>query len=548
MQMDGLAEKIFETYSTASRSRYLFLRNMKTTHSRWSPNAVEFFGLPGEYMEDAYHTFLECIHPDDREAFQEEMDKVYAGQKDEHSMEYRAKGKDGNYVVCFAKGKMIRDEDGEMNYFAGVISNHGIIDNIDPATSLYNVYEFMHALQLIREKKKSAVILMVGIKRFTDINDVYGYPFGNKVLKEFAQQLRILCKGRGMVYRMDGAKFAVCVDNTERVDVASLYYQIRDIARNSIFVNKNHVTLMLGGGAVEINDFAVDENSIYSGLRFALECSKNEKHGELVYFESESQKNNKRNLELLDALRKSITNKCKDFYMCYQPVVDAVTGQVGGMEALVRWNKEPFGEVSPGIFIPLLENDALFFELGNWILRESMLAGKRLVEQNPGFILNVNLSYTQLERSEFRSSVIRILEETGFPPQNLCLELTERCRFLDTDFLRDEVIFLKSFNIKIALDDFGTGFSSLNLLRELPVDLIKIDRAFIKDIETNIADQAIVKTVLDCAKLLEISVCVEGIENKNLENYMNHYPANTYQGYLYSRPVKIEQFRELLAF
>ena len=174
------------------------------------------------------------------------------------------------------------------------------------------------------------------------------------------------------------------------------------------------------------------------------------------------------------------------------------------------------------------------------------VGSQKACETESGIYFKCNISYTQLERSEFRNSVIRLLEETDFPPQNLCLELTERCRLLDMSFLRNEVIFLKSFHIKIALDDFGTGFSSLNLLRELPVDLIKIDRAFIKDIETNLTDQAIVKSVLDCAKLLDISVCVEGIENKNLESYMNHYPASTYQGYLYSRPVKIEQFEELI--
>lgn len=547
MQMDSLAEKMFEAYATASKSRYIFLRNMKTKHSRWSPNAVEFFGLPGEYMDDAYHTFLDHIHPEDKDRFQAEMDRVYSGLQDGHDMEYRARSRDGSYVVCTCRGKMIRDENGEMAYFAGVISNHGIIDNIDPATNLYNLYEFMHALQLLREKKMQATVLMIGIKHFSDINDVYGYPFGTAVLREFAQQLMLICKRRGMVYRMDGAKFAICVENMCRGEVENLYSFVQDMAKKNVYVDKNHVTLILSGGAVEIKDFDIDENSIYSGVRFALERSKNEKHGELIFFENDALNDNKRNLELLDALRKSVLNKCEDFYLCYQPVVDAKEGKIIGMEALVRWKKEPFGEVSPGIFIPLLENDVLFFELGNWILRESMTEAKKIVDKDPGFILNVNLSYTQLERSEFRNCLIRLLEETGFPPQNLCLELTERCRLLNLSFLYNEMVFLKSYKIKIALDDFGTGFSALNLLRELPVDLIKIDRGFISEIETNRADQAIVKSVLDCAQLLEIPVCVEGIENKRLESYMNNYPASSYQGYLYSKPVKMEQFKVLLA-
>ena len=545
MQMDRVAEQVFEAYATASRSRYLFLRNMRTNHSRWSKNAVDFFGMPGEYMENAYEIWTEHVHPEDRERFTEEMDRVYAGEQDSHSMEYRARGKDGNYVVCVCKGQMVRDEEGKPAYFAGTISNHGIIDNIDPATNLYNLYEFMHALQLIRERKNKAIVLMIGIKHFSDINDVYGYPFGNAVLKEFAQQLSAICKRKGMVYRMDGAKFAICTENLCREEVVAMYSLIQDMAKKNVFIEKNHVTLIVCGGALEIDDFSVDENSIYSGVKYALEYSKNEKHGELSFFENESMQDNKRNLALLDALRKSVLAQCEDFYLCYQPVVSARMGTVIGMEALVRWKKEPFGQVPPGIFIPLLENDVLFFELGNWILKEALTAGKKIVDENPDFIVNVNLSYTQLERSEFRGCLVRLLEETGFPPQNLCLELTERCRLLDLSFLRNEMIFLKSYKIKIALDDFGTGFSSLNLLRELPVDLIKIDRGFIADIETNRAGQAIVKSVLDCAQLLEVPVCVEGIENKQLESYMNHYPASSYQGYLYSRPIEFEQFVEL---
>lgn len=548
MQMNsaGLAEKMFDAYASASKSRYIFLRNMKTKRSRWSPNAVEFFGMPGEYMDDAYNTFLEHIHPDDKPRFKAEMDAVYAGRQDIHDMEYRARDKDGNYVVCTCKGKLIRDEDGTPAYFAGTISNHGIIGNIDPVTNLYNMYEFLHALQLIREKEIKATVMMIGIKHFSDINDVYGYSFGNAVLKEFAQQLLAVCRRKGIVYRMDGSKFAVCMEGLSREEVLSLYSLIQNIAKKNIFINQNRITLVICGGAIEINDFSIDEHSIHSGARIALESSKNEKHGELTFFENNILQDNKKNIQLLDALRKSVLEQCKDFYLCYQPVVDAKTGKIIGMEALVRWNKEPFGEVPPGIFIPLLENDVLFFELGNWILKQALTEGKKIVEENPQFIVNVNLSYTQLERSEFRNCLINLLKETDFPPQNLCLELTERCRLLDMTFLRNEVIFLKSYRIRIALDDFGTGFSSLNLLRELPVDLIKIDRGFISDIETNRSGQAIVKSVLECAQLLEVPVCVEGIENERLESYMNHYPASSYQGYLYSRPIKIEQFTKLL--
>lgn len=171
--------------------------------------------------------------------------------------------------------------------------------------------------------------------------------------------------------------------------------------------------------------------------------------------------------------------------------------------------------------------------------------GKEFLKDRPDLTINVNISYTQLEHSEFRSKIVSLLANTGFPPEHLCLELTERCSFLNMDFLKNEVQFLKSYGIKIALDDFGTGFSSLNLLREIPVDCIKIDREFVKEIETNTVDQTIVKSVVQCANDLEVPVCIEGIENKELLTYMNKYEVSGYQGYFYSRPIIKEAFKQL---
>lgn len=256
-------------------------------------------------------------------------------------------------------------------------------------------------------------------------------------------------------------------------------------------------------------------------------------------------KESNKTVKLLSVLRNSILNNCKGFYLVYQPVVSSKTGELVGMETLLRWKGAPYGEIPPGVFIPWLEKDTAFFELGNWILTQALTEGKEFLRDNPNLVLNVNLSYAQLERSEFRNSFLSILLGTGFPPEHLCLELTERCRFLDINVLRNEVIFLKSYGIKIALDDFGTGFASLDLLRELPVDCIKIDRSFVTEIEKSAVTQSIVRALTNCAKELNIDVCVEGIEDEQRMNYMKEYPSTSYQGYLFSRPIPKAKFKEL---
>jgi len=539
------ADKMFEAFATTSKSRYIFICNMETGISRWSKNAVEFFGMPGEYMDDVVSIWKEHIHPDDREIFLEDIGAIFSGKKKEHDLEYRAKDKNGNYVMCTCRGKVIDDDDGEPAFFAGTIINHGIIDSIDPTTNLYNLYEFFNYVRGLTESKRNARVMMVGFKRFSDVNEVYGYTFGNEVMRRFADMFLAMARKTGAVFRMDGSKFALCTTQASVEELKELYIDLQDIIQNRMEIDGHRINIALCGSVVCVDDFDIDEHVVYASARYALERSKNEKLGELVIVNEDNLSNNIKTVEIISDLRRSVENGCEGFYLCYQPVVSSGTGELVGMEALLRWKKEPYGDIPPGLFIPWIENDRIFFELGNWILRTALEEGKELLKDYPNFLINVNLSYTQLERSEFRSAIVDILESTGFPPQNLCLELTERCRLLDLAFLRNEVIFLKSYGIKIALDDFGTGFSSLNLLRELPVDCIKIDRGFVKDIETSVADQSIVGAVTQCAQTLDINVCVEGIETEELRDYMKKYYSTSYQGYYYSKPVPMEIFKQL---
>ncbi len=540
-----LANEFFDVVAGSLKTRYIYMCNMNTNISKWSKNAVDFFGLPGEYMHDANSIWIQHIHPEDLEDYSSELDAIFSGIKTQFEADYRAMDKDGNYVVCTGRGKVIEDKESGVPYFVGCIINHGIIDNVDPNTNLYNLYEFLFKMQLLREKKQKSIVLMFGIRHFSDVNNMYGYTFGNKVLKTIAKNLLEMAKSNGKVYRMDGTRFAFVTTTMDIEAVSAFYGEIQKMTRHNVCVDGIELAVDICGGVVVADNTKIDEHTIHSCVRYALDCSKNQKHGELVVYSNNNVNDDKKAIELVNALRTSVLEGCRDFYMCYQPVVAADTEKLIGMEALVRWNKEPYGNVSPAVFIPYLETDPVFFELGNWILKEAFTEGRAILDRYPNFIMNVNISYTQLERKDFRKTLMELLESTGFPPQNLCVELTERCRLLNIDFLREEVIFLKSQGIKIALDDFGTGFSSLNLLRELPVDCIKIDRGFVTEIEQNVTDQSIVKAVTQCAKELSIRVCVEGIENEKMKEYMKNYSSTSYQGYYYSRPVRMNEFKQL---
>jgi diguanylate cyclase (GGDEF)-like protein len=397
------------------------------------------------------------------------------------------------------------------------------------------------------QSEQIGLVMMIAINQFQNINEIYGYHMGNRVLRAFAEQLRIFMRERGEVYRLDGAKFALCFTDNSPEQAKQDYRAIQQLAHHLTVEDGKYIPLSISGGAMVLEDASASEYVIRSCLSYAQEASKKEQHSELVFFNSEKKRSSMRLLSILEAVRESVFDHCDGFELYYQPLVRPSNGEIIGMEALVRWQKEPFGLVSPNEFIPWLEKDDCFFELGNWILRRAMLDAKTIVAQHPQFVVNVNVAYTQLDHSEFRESLLRILYETGFPPQNLCIELTERCRALDSKRLKDLLDFMADHGIRVALDDFGTGTAALDLLRALPINTIKLDRSFISDIQSNRATEVLVGFVVESANTLGMGVCIEGIENERMRDFVQRYNVSSLQGYYYSRPVPFEEFKKLMA-
>lgn len=537
----GLNNILFEEFKDSSSKKHIFICNMATSISRWSIGAVEYFGLPGEYMKDAGLVWSEHIHPDDRMRYLQDIQEVFAGKKEVHRLDYRAKNSKGDYVLCTCKGKVVLDEEKGDRLFIGTIENHGIRDNVDATTNLYNIYEFSNKMKSLKEQGKTVTILEIGINNFSEINEVYGYAYGNRVLSVFGEQLCDRMKDRGSIFRMDGVRFACFFESVEKAELEAIYENLKQMAGYEIIVDGNKIAISISGGVV-FRSRMYDEGSIQTSADYALSQSKHEYHGQLVFVEDKKISENFKTIECMSTIRSCILNKFDGFYLCYQPIMDAKEEQMIGAEALLRWKKEPFGEVPPGVFLPWLENDPCFFELGNWILRTALTETKTVLSQYPDFILNINLAYPQLSNMKFCDSLREIIRETGFPPENICLELTERCRQLGRDELLLVVQFMKALGIKIALDDFGTGTSSLNLLGFLPVDTLKIDREFIWNIKENRANQEIVKSVSECARKLDVKVCVEGLENREMIDFIKQYPVNSFQGFHFSRPIPLNQF------
>lgn len=248
---------------------------------------------------------------------------------------------------------------------------------------------------------------------------------------------------------------------------------------------------------------------------------------------------------LLFAIRSSIENHCQGFYLCYQPLVSARDKRTIGAEALLRWAREPYGEIGPNEFIPILEKEPCFFQLGQWILQQAVMDGKRLIAHDRTFVVHVNVTIGQFEQDDFLEKTLKLLQELDFPAENLCLELTERGEVVNIQALGEKFDHIRKEGIQIALDDFGTGTAALHLLREWKVDRLEIDRMFVQNIMGNFADQAIVQVVIDCAKQLGLCVCLEGVETEEQYRFLQRFDVEMHQGYYYGKPVELNDFLEM---
>ena len=546
--MDEVCKKkldsLYGAFAIFASGAYTYVTDMKRNYSRWSKEAVDYFGLPSEYMEDAGKVWMENVHPDDRAAYEASIKELFENGGSEHNLQYRARTKNGNYIVVTCRGVIIRDEYGNPDYFGGTIKNNDTLSYFDDISNFRSLYGFMEDLQSAQWRGDSIQIMLVGINDFSRLNEIYGYTFGNRVLQEFSKMIKTEAHGMGVWYRMDGTKFAIVCKKSTIDDLKNLYKRIQYNSIHDFTVDGNRVVLSFIAGAINLEKLDVTAETVYSCLRFAYYESKNNHLGELYVLRNDVSDDKRFAIERINVIRNSIANNCEGFFLCYQPIVDAVSEKIIGAEALIRWKNDEYGVVPPVEFVDVLEQDNLFPELGKWILKTALTDAKKFIARYPGFIVNVNLSYTQLEKSNFVDDVLAILDEMEFPPQNLCLEITERCRLLDMVLLKEIFTKLRKHGVKVALDDFGTGFSSIGVLRELPVTTVKIDRSFVMNIEKNASDQKTVRFISDLADSFSSSVTAEGIETPEMREFLLRFKIKSLQGFYYSKPLPVDEFMD----
>jgi len=538
--------ELFEAVSDTADGKYAYIGNITNDYSVWSKEAVEYFGLPGTFMKNAGEVWASHIAPEDVAEYLKDIQALFKGEKSEHNMFYRARNKYGEYVTCSCKGRLIRDDDGNPRIFAGTIVNYEMNDTIDSVTGLYTHNNLIQRMENFSKEGKKYYLALTGFQRFSYVNSTYGYKFGNKVLKAISD-IMIYEKREGYLFRTEGVKLAYLIES-KYVDYDEFLQRcarLKKYAKEGISINGINVSLELCSSVIYVDNPQLDVNAVYNSAIYALAQAKEENRQTALLVDDNYFEGNKRQIELLSKIRGSIKDNQKGFFIVYQPIVDAASEKITSAEALLRWQDEKDGIVWPNRYIGWLEQDTLFYELGNWIIKKSLEDMLPVVKKNPDFIININLAYPQLQRPEFEEELVKIINEVGFPMGNIKLELTERCRVLNLEYLKHYVEYFNSLGIRTAIDDFGTGYSALNLMVELPVNQIKIDKSFVDNIQTDSAKQSLLKAITTCADELKKQVCIEGVESEELACFLrDNYKVTFFQGFYYDRPLNYSTFMD----
>lgn len=469
--------------------------------------------------------------------------------------------KNGEIYPQWLTISVVHDGRGEATHYVGVLTDISQIKSAeerldrlahhDPLTDLPNRLlarlRLTHALEQAQRHGYRVGVLFIDLDRFKTVNDSLGHSAGDALLRAIARRLREGLGEGNTLARLGGDEFLVVVEDLQRPE------EVVAVAQTILNFLK-HSFALPDGSEVYINA------SIGLSLYPDDGCSATEliQHADAAVFQAKSQGRNTyrfytealtrtahERLELENKLRRALERN--ELVVHYQPLVSVGDGQIVGCEALVRW--QPPGEalVPPARFIPLAEETGLIVPLENWVLRTACAQAKAWLDAGLPLLLAVNLSARQFQRQDIPEHVRTVLADTGLPAEYLELEITESTLMEQGRQAVETLMALKNLGVRLAIDDFGTGYSSLAYLKRFPIDKLKIDQSFVRDIPRDLGDMEIAATIIAMARNLRLAVLAEGVETLEQLDFLREQGCDAYQGFLSGRPVPGEKMCALLA-
>ncbi len=457
-------------------------------------------------------------------------------------------------------GEPIFDANGDFTGYRGVsreITEQKVAEeNIyymarhDSLTGLPNRLMFSSSLDITLSTAKrygrGFAVMFIDLDRFKFINDTLGHEAGDTLLKEIAHRFRQVLRASDVVARLGGDEFVVLVQEAnDREHATSVARKLLSTAIRPIMLVSQECRVTASIGIAMYPQDGEDEQTLMKNADSAMYFAKEEGKNNFQFYASEINSLSLEKLALESNLRHAMARD--EFSLHYQAKVDLRSGGITGVEALLRWHNPELGSVPPGKFIPIAEDTGLIVPIGRWVLKtacEQNIAWQR--QGLPPINMAVNLSVRQFADEKLLEDIAAILQETGMAPELLELEITEGMIIHNVERAIRLLTAIKQMGVRLAIDDFGTGYSSLGQLKNFPIDTLKVDRSFIRDLATDSEDKAITSAIIAMGKTLSLTVVAEGVETSEQQAFLRDQACDEMQGYYFSKPIAPDDFAALL--
>ncbi len=522
-----------------SADEYLFVMDVSNGQVMLSNNFLRDFNFPDVLVEDFAALLTPFVWHDDREILESAFGELNTATPGvEIFGEFRLLNRNGEYGWVTLRMTAGADEFGQPELVAGTIARMDVKLKADHITGLLNRNAFY--VDLMKELNSSpdahGAIIFIGLDNFQLINETYGYEFGDNALRQLAQDITNILPPDIRLYKLDNDMFAFFVSEVYPEEIEIIFSSIQLCMREIRNIDDTIYCTASAGAAFYPND-ADDVITLTRYAEVALEFARQKGKDQVAFFDAAFYDRWRYDLGMQNLMQNSIARGCEDFFLCYQPQVDAKTGKLIGAEALLRWYDRDGSVVAPMQFIPLLEKSRMIIPVGHWIIENAVKTAKEWHKFMPDFEISVNISLYQLEEHTLYDFVKDCIERHQIDPTKIVFELTESHNVYDWDYVNKQFQEFHDLGIKIAMDDFGMGYSNLGFLKNFRCNQIKIDRIFVEDILNSEYDRQMIKHVIMLCHAVGMEVVIEGVEDEATYIYLRDVcGADIIQGFYFGYP------------
>jgi len=530
----------------------------------FSPRWKAMLGCAEQDVGATEDEWLQRIHGEDLPEFRERLGRCVAGQTDHLVAEYRMLHKDGSHRWMLCRGIAVRDAHGMTWRLAGsqtdinerkLAAQQLLHDALhDSLTGLPNRALLMESLRRAldraqRHPEHMFAVLFIDLDRFKNVNDSLGHMVGDRFLIECGRRLALCCRPEDTLARLGGDEFILLLDDISgESDAIRVAERVQADLEKSLIIEGNVLSMSGSIGVAISSPHYTHPEELLRDADTAMYRAKAQGKACYSLFDAAMHARAVAELKMEADLRRAVEQQ--GFHLDYQPVIALGSGQLVGFEALIRWHHPELGPVSPAAFIPMAEETGLIVAIGQWVLSTAceQLASWRSLGSGLGHVtISVNLSSRQLfGNNDLVAQVADTLRRTGLPAANLKLEITESILMADVTAASEKLRQLKGIGVRISMDDFGTGYSSLSYLHRFPVDTLKIDQSFIRNMGKSVEAVAIVRAILSLAQSLKMDVIAEGPETADEVQLLRSMDCPHVQGHYFSRPLSVQAAAEAL--